>query len=82
VALWRNSDVVRPGLASIAHVGKGSPGMRNGVFALVVAVSGLSGQAASEVWKPGRDLEGLWTNASLTTLERPPAFKALVVPRL
>jgi hypothetical protein len=58
--------------------------MRNWVFTLVVvAVSGgLPGPAASEVWKPGRDLEGLWTNASLTTLERPPAFKALVVPDL
>ena len=40
----------------------------------------LSADAAAQAWKPSRDLEGLWTNASLTTLERPAPFKALVVP--
>ena len=47
-------------------------------FALCGAL--WSEAAAAGAGKGGRDLEGLWTSASLTTLERPPALKDLVVP--
>jgi hypothetical protein len=54
--------------------------------AACAALSFLASHAAAEPggWNPPRhawgapDLEGLWTNASITELERPAAFKALV----
>ena len=54
-------------------------------LALVAFALGVGG-AEAQAYKPPRtpwgapDLEGVWTNLSLTTLERPPAFKSLVIP--
>ena len=50
------------------------------------ALACLAAQAAAEPgrWRPPHhawgapDLEGLWTNASITQLERPPVFDSLV----
>jgi hypothetical protein len=46
----------------------------------------LCGKAMAQEWKAPRtpdgkpDLQGVWTNASLTTLERPPSFKTQAIP--
>lgn len=56
------------------------------VAAACAALTCLAGQAGAEPahWRPPHhawgapDLEGLWTNASITQLERPPVFKDLV----
>lgn len=50
--------------------------------AAAIALLGLlcGGVASAEPQSRERDLEGLWTSASLTSLERPGVFKALVVP--
>ncbi len=52
-----------------------------------LVLAAASGQAlAQEAWKAPRtpdgkpDLQGIWTNASLTTLERPAQFKAQTIP--
>jgi hypothetical protein len=60
--------------------------MRLSTLAALAVLASLAGQAAADPgrWRPPRhawgapDLEGLWTNASITELERPPAFKALI----
>src|SRR5262245_59517813 len=55
------------------------------VFALALALAGAA--SAQEAWRAPRtpdgkpDLQGIWTNASLTTLERPAQFKSLAMPQ-
>ena len=57
---------------------------RAAALALLLLVA--SGPAAAEGYKPPRapdgrpSLEGVWTNRSLTTLERRPIFKTLAIP--
>ena len=58
------------------------------ILAAVAALAALAGaaqaQVQAEAYKAPRtpwgapDFRGVWTNASLTSLERPPQFKALV----
>lgn len=55
--------------------------------ALALTAALLAGSAhAQDAYKAPRnafgqpDFEGVWTNASLTSLERPPQFKTLVIP--
>ncbi len=59
----------------------------NGAVVGVCLAALLCGEAmAQESWKAPRtpdgkpDLQGVWTNASLTTLERPPSFKTQAIP--
>lgn len=69
-------------------------GVTTMVFAALVALPALAQQSAqpkavspSAAWSAPRtvdghpDLQGVWTNVSLTTLERPAQFKSLVLPR-
>jgi hypothetical protein len=54
--------------------------MRLGVFFLVLAATSASGQTPAKTWTPPRtadghpDLQGIWTNATLTPLQRPAEF--------
>jgi hypothetical protein len=59
----------------------------NGAVVGVCLAALVCGEAmAQESWKAPRtpdgkpDLQGVWTNASLTTLERPPSFKTQAIP--
>ncbi len=59
---------------------------RCGALCLVMLVSGLSATSVlAEQWQVPRtpegdpDLQGLWTNATITTLERPAQFDELVI---
>lgn len=53
---------------------------------LAIALLALAGTASAEIYRPSRaadgrpDLEGVWSGRSLTTLERRPVFKTLVIP--
>jgi hypothetical protein len=59
--------------------------MSNAAMLALIALM-ASGSAAALGYKPPRapggrpSLEGVWTNRSLTTLERRPVFKALAIP--
>lgn len=48
---------------------------------LAASVSVLAAQACAEASEGARDLNGVWTNASATRLERSANFDALVVPK-
>lgn len=49
------------------------------LFSVVVTTSSLKAEQAMKTWFGDPDLQGTWTNASLTTLERPDNYKSLVV---
>ena len=49
------------------------------LFSVVVTTSSLEAAQAMKTWFGDPDLQGTWTNASLTTLERPDNYKSLVV---
>jgi len=49
------------------------------LFSVVVTTSSLEAEQAMKTWFGDPDLQGTWTNASLTTLERPDNYKSLVV---
>tara|TARA_B100001765_G_scaffold212610_1_gene177017 strand:- start:1176 stop:2156 length:981 start_codon:yes stop_codon:yes gene_type:complete len=51
------------------------------LFSLVVTTSSLEAEQIMKTWFGDPDLQGTWTNASLTTLERPDNFKSLVVTK-
>ena len=51
------------------------------LFSLVVTTSSLEAEQIIKTWFGDPDLQGTWTNASLTTLERPDNFKSLVVTK-
>jgi len=59
--------------------------IRSAIFAAVAALSLAGAAMAADVYKVPRngygqpDLSGTWTNASVTQLERPAQFKALVM---
>ena len=58
--------------------------MRHALIALVIALGAAEavGQQAAPRTPDGKpDLQGVWTNASLTSLERPAQFKQLVIPK-
>jgi hypothetical protein len=59
--------------------------MRHALLGLALAVAcapGFAQQPAAPRTPDGKpDLQGVWTNASLTTLERPAQFKSLVIPK-
>ena len=60
--------------------------MRNALLGVAMLALACGEAAAQESWQPPRtpdgkpDLQGIWTNASLTTLERPPQFKTQTIP--
>ena len=49
------------------------------LVSLVVATSSLASEVTMKTWFGDPDLQGTWTNASLTTLERPDNYESLVV---
>ena len=49
------------------------------LVSLVVATSSLAAEVTMKTWFGDPDLQGTWTNASLTTLERPDNYESLVV---
>ena len=49
------------------------------LFSLVVTASCLEAEVTMKTWFGDPDLQGTWTNASLTTLERPDNYESLVV---
>ena len=51
------------------------------LFSVVVTTSSLEAEQAMKTWFGDPDLQGTWTNASLTTLERPDNYKSLVVTK-
>jgi hypothetical protein len=56
-----------------------------GIWAALAALAAAGGAWAADYHAPRNgfgqpDLQGVWTNASLTTLERPAAFKTLTIP--
>jgi hypothetical protein len=53
--------------------------MSSRLIALAVASLLATAAQAAPAFNP-RDLQGVWTNASLTSLERPANFKALTIP--
>ncbi|MBL8774213.1 MAG: hypothetical protein JNK30_22685 [Phenylobacterium sp.] len=62
------------------------PRLAIGFAAALLAAAPAAAASADAVWKAPRnafgqpDLEGVWTNASLTSLERGPQFKTLTIP--
>ena len=49
------------------------------LFSLVSNFTCLSAEEDMKTWFGDPDLQGVWTNASLTTLERPDEYESLLV---
>ena len=49
------------------------------LFSLISSFTHLSAEEDMKTWFGDPDLQGTWTNASLTTLERPDNYDSLVV---
>ena len=49
------------------------------LFSLFFSFTCLSAEEDMKTWFGDPDLQGVWTNASLTTLERPDQYESLLV---
>ena len=49
------------------------------LFSLFFSFTCLSAEEDKKTWFGDPDLQGVWTNASLTTLERPDEYESLLV---
>ena len=58
-------------------------GVQNNIFIIILSIFTLSVFSeefkVKKTWYGDPDLQGVWTNASLTTLERPDHFETLEI---